>query len=32
MKEPMPATMIIISGLNADANTGPVFWITSPCT
>lgn len=32
MKEPMTATMIIIKGLKAVANTGPLFFITSPCT
>lgn len=32
IKEPMIATMIIIKGLKAVANTGPLFFITSPCT
>jgi len=32
MKEPMIATMIIIKGLKAVANTGPLVFITSPCT
>lgn len=32
MKEPMIATIIIIKGLKAVAKTGPLFFITSPCT
>jgi hypothetical protein len=32
MKEPMMATTIIMSGLKAEAKTGPRTWITSPCT
>lgn len=31
-KEPMTATITIIKGLKAVANTGPLFFITIPCT